>query len=91
MDLPRMTKHARERCEQMNITEMRAKQIVMKRTVTYPSDRGHDNNGLIVQSASDPDITVVWDPHTNCIITVVPRVREDYVRALNEKGFEVKS
>jgi len=38
--------------------------------------------------SEDPDIAVVWDPDTNHILTVLPRVKEDYVRTPN--GFEVK-
>lgn len=80
METPKLTKHARERCAQMGISTERAKRCVQKRTTTYPSPFGHSNNGLIVQSASEPDISVVWDPNTDTIITVVPRVKERYVR-----------
>ncbi len=89
MDTPRMTKHAQQRCIEMGIGTKRAKQVVLSRSCTYPNNRGHSNNGVLVHSASDPEIAVVWDPDTNCILTVLPRVRENYKRTAD--GFEVLS
>lgn len=89
MDTPKMTAHARVRCVELGITTKRAKQIVRCRTSTYPSPYGHSNNGVMVMSASDPEIAVVWDPDTNHILTVLPRTSEKYVRTTD--GFEVRS
>ena len=84
---PKMTVHARVRCLEMGISTKRAKRVVQNRTGTYPGAPNHANNGRMVLS-EDPDIAVVWDPDTNHILTVLPRVKEDYVRTPN--GFEVK-
>jgi hypothetical protein len=77
---PRLTGHARTRCQELGISTKRAKRIVKNRSSTYPSPWGHDNNGLMVHSASDSEYGVVWDPDTNCILTVVPRIVEKYTR-----------
>lgn len=86
---PRLSVHARERCVELGISTKRAKRVVQNRTGTYPSAVGHDNNGVVVISASDSEIAVVWDPDDNAILTVLPRVQEKYVRTSN--GFEVRS
>lgn len=80
---PRLTDHARQRCEQMGISTKRAKRIVIGRTTTYRGSKG--NSGMVCQSA-DPDFSVVWDPESNTILTVVPRVSETYRRTAD--GFE---
>ena len=84
---PKMTVHARVRCLELGISTKRAKSVVRNRVSTYPGAPKHGNNGRLVMSA-DPDIAVVWDPETNHILTVLPRVQEDYVRTPD--GFEVK-
>ena len=86
---PRLTRHARDRCAELGISTKRAKRVVQHRTGTYPSAVGHSNNGMMVTSATEPEIAVVWDPGTNEILTVVPRIQEDYVRT--ETGIEVAS
>lgn len=86
---PRLTTHARERCAELGISTKRAKRIVQHRSGTYPSAVGHDNNGVVVFSASDSEIAVVWDEARNEILTVLPRVQETYVRT--PTGFEVCS
>lgn len=85
---PKLTMHARVRCIELGISTKRAKRVVQTRSSTYPSNLGHDNNGLVVHSASDPEIAVVWDPDTDHILTVLPRTSETYVRT--PTGFEVK-
>ena len=85
MNTPKLSQHARDRCREMGISTRRAKRVVQHQTTTYPST-GHDNGGLIVQSAGDPEIAVVWDPATNTILTVVPRVQEDYIRLADGYG-----
>ncbi len=86
---PKMTVHARVRCAELGISTKRAKRIVQHRSGTYPSSNGHSNNGVVVFSASDSEIAVVWDEERNEILTVLPRVQETYVRTSN--GFEVRS
>jgi hypothetical protein len=86
-DTPKLSVHARVRCLEMGISTKRAKRVVQNRTGTYPGAPKHCNNGRMVFSA-DPDIAVVWDPETNHILTVLPRVQEEYVRTPD--GFEVK-
>jgi hypothetical protein len=86
-ETPRMTVHARVRCLEMGISTKRAKRVVQNRTGTYPGNPKDGNNTRMVLSA-DPDIAVVWAPDTNYILTVLPRVQENYVRTPN--GFEVK-
>ncbi len=86
---PRLTRHARERCAELGISTKRAKRVVQHRTGSYPSAPGHDNNGIVVTSATETEIAVVWDPDTNQILTVVPRIQETYVRTPN--GYEVAS
>ena len=87
-ETPRLSMHARLRCLEMGISTKRAKSVVRNRVSTYPGNPVHGNNGRMVMSA-DPDIAVVWDPETNHILTVLPRVQERYVRT--PTGFEVKS
>jgi len=86
---PRLTAHARDRCAELGISTKRAKRVVQQRTGTYPGGTKHDNNGVVVTSATESEIAVVWDPDDNCILTVLPRVQEDYVRT--EDGFEVRT
>ena len=86
-DTPKMTVHARVRCVELGVTTKRAKRVVQNRTGTYPGNPVHGNNGRMVMS-TDPDIAVVWDPETNHILTVLPRIPEQYVRTPD--GFEVK-
>ena len=86
---PRLTTHARERCVELGISTKRAKRVVQHRTSSYPSSAGHDNNGIVVFYASDSEIAGIWDPDDNCILTVLPRTQEQYVRTSN--GFEVRS
>lgn len=85
---PRLSVHARERCAELGISTKRAKRVVQQRTGTYPGAPSHTNNAIVVTSASDPEIAVVWDPDANSILTVLPRIQEDYVRT--PTGFEVK-
>lgn len=87
MSTPKLTRHARERCREMGISTRRAKRVVQHQTTTYPSTgSGHSNNGLVVLSAGEPEIAVVWDPPTNTILTVIPRVQEDYIRLSDGYG-----
>lgn len=77
MKTPRLSQHARERCEQMGIKTKRAKRVVMERNISYQGP--HPNDGIVCQS-DDPDIAVVWDPVHNVIITVLPNTQENYER-----------
>lgn len=82
---PRMSHHARVRCRELGISTKRAKRIVQERVSTYPA-RDHCNNGITCQS-TDQEFAVVWDPDANNILTVVPRIQEDYVRT--PTGFDI--
>jgi hypothetical protein len=84
---PRMTRHARDRCVELGISTKRAKRIVQHRSSTYEATRGHGNAGLTCQSTVDPSISVVWDPITNQIITVLPRTASTYVRTRTGAGY----
>lgn len=86
MNTPKLSQHARDRCLEMGIPTRRAKRVVQHQTTTYPNSAGHNNGGLIVQSSRDPEIAVVWDPSTNVILTVVPRIQEDYIRLSDGYG-----
>lgn len=83
-DTPRLSRHARERCEQMGIATKRAKRVVQERRLTYAGTRG---NGAVVVMSDDPDIAVVWDELRNVIVTVIPRTEDDYVRTPD--GYQV--
>lgn len=85
---PKMTAHALLRCVEMGISTKRAKRVVRERTSTYAGAPKHSNDALVVHSATDPDIAVVWNPATNHILTVLPRTHETYVRTAT--GYEVK-
>ena len=77
MRVPTMTLHARQRCEEMGITTIRAKRVVSRRVTTYAGTA--NNNGLVCLS-DDPEIAVVWDPDENVIITVIYRTYDRYER-----------
>lgn len=85
---PRMSVHARERCAELGISTKRAKRIVQQRTGTYPGAPKHNNNAIVVTSDADTEFAVIWDPDDNSILTVLPRIQEDYVRT--PTGFEVR-
>lgn len=84
---PRLTRHARQRCSELGVSTKKAKAVVRNRISTYPGNPAHGNNGLVVMS-DDPEIAVIWDPGTNHILTVLPRVQDPYVRT--PTGYEVK-
>ena len=86
INTPRVTYHARQRCAELGISTKRAKRIVQQRTSTYPSPQGHSNNGVVCSSTVDPEYAVVWDEHTNTILTVLPRTTDRYKRT--ERGWE---
>lgn len=84
---PRLTRHARQRCAELGIGTKRVKRIVRHPSSTYPSQRGHDNNGVVLISALDPDYAVVVDLTANVVLTVLPRVLDEYVRTAD--GFRL--
>jgi hypothetical protein len=82
---PKLTKHARERCEQMRITTRTAKRVWQTRVLT----RGmHGQSGrVIATSAEYPEYAVVVDPDgwqgeggVPVIITVLFNTGEEYIR-----------
>ena len=84
---PKMSPHATKRCEQLGISTKRAKRIVRTRTSTYTGGE-HANDALICQSSLDPDYSVVWNEITNLVITVVPRIEDNYVRTIS--GYQIE-
>lgn len=75
---PRLTLHARQRCQEMGVRTRRVKQILRCPTMTY-SSRG----GQVAWSAADPGIAVVFvaDGAQLLAVTVVPRTYETYRRS----------
>lgn len=81
MMTPRLSNHARQRCEEMDVRTKRAKRIVQDPDIVRPCSHGH----LMAVSDADPDIAVVFhldgdDDECPTIITVLPRTYEEYER-----------
>lgn len=81
MNTPRLTRHARERCEEMGISTRVAKRIVQHADIRYPAQR----NGTAATSKRHPEYTVIYvvEDGVPIILTVVFRTTEQYVRAGN--------
>lgn len=83
---PRMTAHARERCEQMGIGTKTAKRVWQTRTLTRGMS-GQKSDRVLATSTDYPELAVVvdtagWydDGGSPVIITVLYNVGEEYER-----------
>jgi hypothetical protein len=83
---PRVSPHARQRCQEMGISTKRAKRVVMRPDIVRPANRPGRPKGAYKMAVSDadPEIAVVFI-ETRCdrpvIVTVLWRTYETYDRA----------
>lgn len=78
MTTPRLTQHARDRCEEMRVSTKVAKNIVREHTVAWTNAEGR----TVATSDRHPEVTVVYaegSPPT--VLTVLWRTAERYDRA----------
>lgn len=81
---PRLTHHARQRCEEMDVRTKRVKRIVRDPDLDRPSVAQR----RIATRDDDPGLAVVYaegEDGTPVIITVLPHVQEEYDRDDMEK------
>lgn len=85
---PRLSAHARERCEQMGISTKRAKRVVQDPVMTLPGGLGHPEFYQRV-IGEDYEIMVVINPTVEPveIVTVLWRTYDDYDRRNDGQGF----
>lgn len=76
---PRLTEHARQRCEEMGIKTERVKRVVQDPTLSYASKHGY----CVVCRTDEPAFRVVIDkrPEETVVITVIWWTSERYERS----------
>lgn len=81
---PRITKHARQRCEEMGISTKVAKQIVRHADVTHTTDsRGRECQRFVCKSDKHPGYAVAYFKAPDgvpVVCTVLFDTAEEYVR-----------
>lgn len=80
-DTPRLTQHARERCQQMNVSTKRVKRILQNPDLVYPGPLEHGDNYL-AGAEFDREILVAFvvEDGVTTVKTVLFRTNEYYVR-----------
>ena len=76
---PRLSQHARQRCDEMHVGTKRVKRLLRSPDVV----RCSYNDRYLAVSDADPEIAVVFAKHpdgTCTVITVLYRTYEDYTR-----------
>lgn len=75
---PRLTEHARERCEEMGITTDRVKRVVRDPHLAYDSKNGY----RVVCRSDEPTFRVVISerPDETVVVTVIWWTSEQYER-----------
>lgn len=88
MSTPRMSDHARQRCEEMGISTKVVKRIVQHQTCSYPSASHYPGERRLVSSDLYPEYLVVvqaGDPEE--VVTVLLKSEENLCRAeANERA-----
>jgi hypothetical protein len=79
-----MTKHARERCEEMKISTKVAKAIIRNAEVTYAAKCRDGNKAMIALWSGEPRYAVVFNPDQDTspvVLTVIFNSPDYYERA----------
>lgn len=82
MTTARMTKHARERCAEMQISTKVAKHIVANAEVRYTTQCNDGNKAMMALWSGEPRYAVVYsdDEDPPLVITVIFNSRDFYER-----------
>lgn len=72
------TRHARQRCQQMQVPRARVEAILADPTMTYAGG----GRGMVAWSSADPGIAVIYvhEIGQDVVLTVVPRTYDRYER-----------
>jgi len=82
---PRLSEHARARCDEMHVETKRVKRLLREPDMTRP---GHEPGRIMAMSDKDPDLIVVYkvEDGEQIVITVLFRSYDRYDRATWTKG-----
>lgn len=80
MSTPVLTRHAQQRCVEMEISTKVAKRIVQRGEVAYPGTPSSQGPTMVVLWSEDRDYAVVTNVERTLVLTVLFRTMEFFER-----------